>query len=145
MRYLFASALVVLGLASTSTAAHSPQGGSPDKQCRVRSIYVESLGGSDDAGWFRRELQKQLKKKRFTLAAKAGDAEGVLTGRFSFEGSSREGKVAFDSGELRDASGARLWHGNFYYTRRDSRSFPSRHAIKDAAPHTEHVRTEPQA
>ena len=133
MRYLFALALVGLLLVTAAPAAYSLQADAPDKPCRVRKIYVESLGGSDDAEWFRRELQKQLKKKRFTLASKASDAEGVLTGSFSFTGSGREGKVAFDSGELKDASGARLWHGNFYFTRRDSRSFPSRHAIKDAA------------
>ena len=133
MRYLLAAVLVSLGLSSATLAASSPQTDPPDKPCRVRRIYVAGLGGSEEAERFRRELQRQLKRRRFTLAAQAEEAEGVLTGKFSLTGSDRDGKIVFDPAELKDRTGARLWHGNFYITHRGRLSFLSGGNIKDAA------------
>ena len=133
MRSFLAVVLVSLGLSSATLAASSLQGDSHDKPCRVRRIYVAELGGSDEAERFRRELQRQLKRRRFTLAAQADEAEGVLTGKFSFTGSDRDGKIVFDPAELKDRAGERLWHANFYFTRRDRLSFLSGGNIKHAA------------
>jgi hypothetical protein len=133
MRYIFALMLVSLWLNSTAPAVSPTQGEPPDQPCRVRRIYVAGLGDSEGAERFRRELQRQLKNRRFTLATKAEEAEGVLTGKFSFTGSDSEGTVAVDPTELRDQTGARLWHGNFYFTRKGRMSLLSGGNIKDAA------------
>lgn len=133
MRYLLAAVLVGLGLSSANLMADASQGDSPDKPCRVRTIYVAGLGDSDEAERFRRELQRQLKRRRFTLASQAGEAEAVLTGKFSFTGSDRDGRIVFDPAELKDRTGGRLWHGNFYFSRRDRLSLLSGGNIKHAA------------
>jgi hypothetical protein len=133
MRYFFAVVLVSLGISSVALTASYPQTDSPDKPCRVRRIYVAALGDSDEAERFRQELKRQLTRRRFILAAQAEDAEAVLTGNFSFTGSDRDGKVVFDAAELKDGAGARLWHGNFYFTRRGRMSLRSGGSIKDAA------------
>jgi hypothetical protein len=133
MRHLVAAVLVSLGLSSATLAASFPQSSSPDKPCRVRRVYVAELGDSGEAGRFRRELQRQLQRRRFTLAARAEEAEGVLTGKFSLTGSDRDGKIVFDPAELKDRAGARLWHGSFYFTHKGRLSFLSGGSIKDAA------------
>jgi hypothetical protein len=133
MRYFFAVALVSLGLSSAALSSGPLQTDAPDKPCRVRRIYVAGLGDTAEAERFRRELERQLKRKRFTLAARAEDAEAVLTGKFSFTGSDRNGKLVFDPAELRDGGGARLWHGNFYFTRGSRLSLLAGGNIKDAA------------
>jgi hypothetical protein len=100
----------------------------------VRKIYVAELGQSDEAERFRRELMRQLTRKRFTLAARAEEAEGVLAGKFSFTGEDRNGKLVFDPAELRDRGGALLWQSSFYFTRRSrGLSKLSDGNIKDAA------------
>ena len=134
MRYLFAAVLVSLVLSPATTSAHPPQAASAGQPCRVRKIYVAELGQSDEAERFRRELRRQLTRKRFTLAARAEEAEGVLAGKFSFTGGDRDGKLVFDPAELRDRSGALLWHSSFYLTRRNrGLSLLSGGNIKDAA------------
>src|SRR5919198_4388424 len=119
MRYLFAAVLVSLVLSPATALAHPPQAGSPGQPCRVRKIYVAELGQTDEAERFRRELRRQLTRKRFTPAARAEEAEAVLAGKFSFTGSDRDGQLVFDPAEVRDGSGALLWHSSFYLTRRN--------------------------
>jgi hypothetical protein len=134
MRYIFAALLASLVLSSATTLAHPPQAVSAGQPCRVRKIYVYELGKSDEAERFRRELSRQLTGKRFTLVARAEEAEAVLAGNFSFAGDDRNGKLVFDPAELRDRSGALLWHGSFYFTRRNrGLSLLSGGNIKDAA------------
>ena len=134
MRYLFAAVLVSLVLSSATTLAHPPQAASAGQPCRVRKIYVAELGQSDEAERFRRELRRQLTRKRFTLAARAEEAEAVLAGKFSFTGDDRNGKLVFDPAELRDRGGALLWHSSFYLTRKNKGpSLLSGGNIKDAA------------
>lgn len=134
MRYLFAAVLVSLGLSSATTSAHPSKAGPPGQPCRVRKIYVAELGQSDEAERFRRELRRQLTRRRFTPAARAEEAEAVLTGKFSFTGSDRDGQLVFDPAELRDGGGALLWHSSFYFTRRKrGPSLLSGGNIKDAA------------
>jgi hypothetical protein len=100
----------------------------------VRRIYVAELGQSDEAERFRRELRGQLTRKRFTPVAGAEEAEAVLTGKFSFNGDDHNGQLVFDPAELRDGSGALLWHGSFYFTRRKKGlSLFSGGNLKDAA------------
>ena len=134
MRYLLATVLVSLVLSSASASAHPPQAVSAGQPCRVRKIYVAELGQSEEAVRFRRELMRQLTRKRFTLTARAEEAEAVLAGKFSFTGEDRDGKLVFDPAELRDRSGALLWHSSFYLTRRNrGLSLLSGGNIKDAA------------
>jgi hypothetical protein len=133
MKYLIAVALVSLGLSTAARSADRPQTDSPDQPCRARRIYVAGLGDSAEAERFRRELQRQLKRRRFTLAAKAEEADGVLTGKFSFSGSDSDGKLVFDPAELRAGAGTLLWHSSFYFTRRGKVSLLSGGNIKDAA------------
>src|SRR5690348_2145173 len=115
MRHLLTAAMLITLLGPT-TPAHLRKG-APDKPCRVRKIYLAESGKSDEEERFRQELKKQLARKKFVLVALADEADGILAGQFSHTGSGRESKLAFESGELKDAQGERLWHGNFYFTR----------------------------
>ena len=134
MRYLFAAVLLSLGLSPAAILARPLQTDSPKMPCRVRRIYVAELGQSDEAERFRQELKRQLKKKRFTAVARAEEAEATLAGQFSYTGSDRNGKLALDPAELRDGSGALLWHSSFYFTRQNrGASLLSGGNIKDAA------------
>ncbi len=134
MRYLLAAVLVSLGLSSATALARPARASSPGQPCRVRKIYVAELGQSDGAERFRRELRRQLTRKRFTPVARAEEAEAVLTGKFSFTGDDRTGKLVFDPAELRDRGGALLWHSSFYLTSRSrGLSLLGGGNIKDAA------------
>ena len=134
MRYLLAAVLVTLWLSSAAVLARAPQAAAPGQPCRVRRIYVAELGQTDGAGRFRRELMRQLTRRRFTPVARAEEAEAVLTGKFSFNGGDHNGQLVFDPAELRDGSGALLWHSSFYFTRRNKGlSLFSGGNIKDAA------------
>ena len=118
MRCLFAAALLSLGLSSATTLARSQQPGEPSQPCRARRIYVAELGQADGAERFRRELRRQLTRKRFVVVTRAEEADGVLTGTFSFTGGDRAGQLVFDPAELRDGGGALLWHSSFYFKHR---------------------------
>jgi len=134
MRHLFAAVLAGLVFSPATTLAYPLQAVSAGQPCRVRKIYVAELGQSDEAERFRRELMRQLTRRRFTLVARAEEAEGVLTGKFSFTGDDRDRKLVFDPAELRGGRGALLWHGSFYLTRRKrGPSLLSGGNIKDAA------------
>jgi hypothetical protein len=112
-------------LGPATLSASSLQSNAPDGPCRAKRIYVAELGESGEVERFRRELKRQLARKKFVLVARAEDADGVLAGRFSHSGSGRESKLAFESGELKDGRGERLWHGNFYFTRASIKSVAS--------------------
>lgn len=133
MRYLLTLVLLSLWVGPAAVAAGRAQNETADQPCRVRRIYVAELGGSDEAERFRKELRRQLKRRHFSTAERAEGAEAVLTGKFSAAGDDRSGKVSFEGGELKDAGGARLWHGSFYFTRNSRLSVLSGGAIKGAA------------
>jgi hypothetical protein len=133
MRHLTAAAIICLLLGAAAPSALHAQSGSPDRQCRVRKIYVAGFGDSAEAERFRRELKRQLTGRRFAVVESEEEAEAVLTGVLSFGGSDGNGRLAFERGELRGAGGGRLWQGNFYFERVSRRSFRGGGKVKDAA------------
>lgn len=117
MRPLFAmSLLTTCVLASLPLNASPLQDNTSTRPCRARTIYLAETGASDEGARFRQELERQLVKKNFVLAARAEDADAVLRGAFSRRGVGRESELAFEAGELKDARGERVWHANFYFT-----------------------------
>lgn len=133
MRHITAAAIACLLLGTGAPPAGQAQSGPPDRQCRVRKIYVAGFGDSAEADRFRRELKKHLAGRGFAVAESEGEAEAVLTGELSFGGSDGNGRLGFERGELRDAGGRRLWQGNFYFERVSRRSFRGGGKVKDAA------------
>ncbi len=117
MRHLFAMAMLATCLIGSLTLSASPlQDGTSSHPCQARKLYVVESGQSDEEARFRQELRRQLVKKHFVLAARVEDADAVLMGTFSRRSSGRQSELAFESGELKDARGERIWHANFYFT-----------------------------
>ena len=133
MRYLIAAAIACLLLGGAASSANYAQDGAPDNPCRARKIYVAGFGESSEAGRFRRELERQLRGRGFTLVESGEEAEAVLTGELSFGGDDGNGRLAFERGELKDEAGKRLWQGDFYFERVSRRSFRGGGKVKDAA------------
>src|SRR5262245_54595399 len=118
MRHRFAMALLLSSLISlVPVSAKSVQSDAPDKPCQAKKIYLAESGKTDEQERFLQELKRELAKKKFVVVLRSEDADGILTGQFSHTGSGRESKLAFESGELKDGRGERMWHGNFYFTR----------------------------
>ena len=118
MRLTKALALILCLLAGATAAAAAASDNGNERARKlpelrdVRRIYVGDMGTADEAERFRFLLEEELRKKGFTIAARAEEADAVLTGALSV-------RVLDDSTQARafvkleTSAGQRLWARDF--------------------------------
>jgi hypothetical protein len=116
MRLTKTLALILCLLAGATAALAADSGNERARKLPelrdVRKIYVGDMGTADEAERFRFLLEEELRKKGFAVAARAEEADAVLTGALSV-------RVMDDSTQARafvkleSPAGHRLWARDF--------------------------------
>ena len=78
----------------------------------VQTIYIGSMGQSDEAERFKLLLEDALTKQKFTIVEKEQDADAVLSGVLSIRVYDKE-SIARVTVRLKNQTGALLWSGDF--------------------------------
>ena len=97
------------------------------KLWEVQRIRVGAMGETDEGARFRRLLEDELAKKRFTVVAQPEVADAVLTGAL-LPRSVSDSSLAGARVELQSPAGERLWGGDFR-----PRGVIFKHVVKDTA------------